>query len=314
MTLRTRRCDFKGLCHALIAVLAVSPAAIADEKVPPPVRSASQAVRNGNERLRQGDAEGALQQYDEAEKLKPDAKEIAFDQGLSYFKLGRFDEARQSFEEAAESENDELSADALYGAAAVDHAQAFAESGQPRQALSKLESAMQKYQDLLARRPDHPLSRDANYKAASLWREIKRQLEQQQQQSSDQKEQNNDEKKERQSSSEEQKESDEQQEQNQGESSQQREQQEKQNQEKQSQDQQSQEQDQEQKSESSESKESEEQSAQEQKPSAAEQEEQVSREQAERKLREMMQAIRDRKKNRREEPQKVPVSRVEKDW
>ena len=44
------------------------------------------------------------------------------------------------------------------------------------------------------------------------------------------------------------------------------------------------------------------------------QQEEVSREQAERKLREMMQALRERKERRRHPARLMPVRPVEKDW
>src|SRR3972149_6863063 len=66
----------------------------------------------------------------------------------------------------------------------------LAKAAEPQLALSKLESAMQRYQSVLSRRPEHQAAKDANYKAASVWRKLKQQLEQQQQQQNDQQDQN----------------------------------------------------------------------------------------------------------------------------
>lgn len=272
-----------------------------DETSKPPV-SAPKAVREGNRMLKAGDAASALEQYRQAETLQPKAREIAFDRGLGHYALGEFDEAREAFEQAAGGEGDALADDAVYSAGASDHAEALAQATEPQLALSKLESAMQRYQSVLSRRPEHQAARDANYKAASTWRQLKQQLEQQkQQQNSDQQDQN--------------KEGEEQENQDQQPSPQQNEDKPQEQQSAQNQDQQSQEQ----KSEQQESSSTEEQvkkeeQSKEMQAQQQEDKEQVSREQAERKLREMMQALRDRRKLKPEEVRKVPISPVDKDW
>ena len=251
--------------------------------------------------LKAGDAASALEHYRQAETAQPSAREIAFDRGLGHYALGQFDEARQAFEKAAGGEGDALADDAVYSAGACDHAEAFASGANPKAALSKLESAMQRYQSVLSRRPEHQAARDANYKAASMWRELKQKLQQQkqQQQQNDQQDQNQqDENQEKQQPSEQQKESE------------QQEQQSAENQQQQSQEQQAEKQ----QSASAEQKDNQDEQSKEAQAKEEEQKEDVSREQAERKLREMMQAVRDRKKLRREEVRKVPISPVEKDW
>jgi Ca-activated chloride channel family protein len=271
-----------------------------DEASKPPI-SAPKAVREGNLLLKAGDAASALERYRQAETAQPGAREIAFDRGLGHYALGQFDEARQAFEKAAGGAGDALADDAVYSAGACDHAEALAGGANPKAALSKLENAMQRYQSVLSRRPEHQPTRDANYKAASMWRELKKKLEQQkqqQQQQNDQQDQNQqDENQEKQQSSEQQKENE------------QQEQQSAQNQEQQSQEQQAEKQ-----QSSAEQKENQEEQSKEAQAKEEEQKEDVSREQAERKLREMMQAVRDRKKLRREEAKKIPISPVDKDW
>ena len=285
---------------ALMVFAAATIARGADEAAKPPI-SASKAVREGNLLLKAGDAASALKRYRQAETVQPSAREIAFDRGLGHYALGQFDEARQAFEKAAGGAGDALADDAVYSAGACDHAEAFAGGANPKAALSKLENAMQRYQSVLSRRPEHQPARDANYKAASMWRELKQKLEQQkqQQQQNDQQDQNQqDENQEKQQSSEQQKENE------------QQEQQSAENQEQQSQEQQAEKQ----QSASAEQKENQDEQSKEAQAKEEEQKEDVSREQAERKLREMMQAVRDRKKLRREEVKKIPISPVDKDW
>lgn len=259
---------------------------------PPPMAtaSASELVRYGNRLLLDGKPTDALDTYHQAKELEPDAREIAFVEGLGHYQLGQYDEAREAFHQAAGTKIDSLADDALYSAATCDHAEALGAGDDPKVAIAQLEDAMQAYHSVLERNPDHEAARDANFKAASVWRQLKRRLEQQQQQEqSDQEgdDEENEEKQERQQpdsdeSSDDQKEKDGSQEQE----------------------------DQDQKQ--SDSNEQQEQSPKEQQ--AKEQKERVSREQAERKLREMMQAMRDRKKTRRKEVQQMPVAPTAKDW
>lgn len=283
--------------------------ALAEDQAKKPVVPAPRAVREGNRFLEGGDPAAALQRYGEAKQLEPDAREIDFDEGLAHFALGEYDKARESFDRAAQGKADALADDALYSAGACDHAEAVGASADPKQALSKLESAMQKYQSVLSRESDHAAARDAHYKASSLWRELKQRQQQQQQQQSDQQNdsQENQEKQEQsqqqQQSSEEKNEQQQQQEQQQQSKQDQQQEQQAQKQEKQDQQQQQAEKQDEQNEQNEES-----QQAQEQK------EEDASREQAERKLREIMQAQKDRKRMRPEDLRKPQVQPVAKDW
>ncbi len=252
--------------------------------------------------LKAGDAPSALEQYRQADTLRPNAREIAFDRGLGHYALGQFDQAREAFEKAAGGEGDALADDAVYSAGASDHAEALAKAAEPQLALSKLESAMQRYQSVLSRRSEHEAARDANYKAASAWRTLKQQLEQQkQQQPNDQQDQN--------------KEGEKQENQEQQPSQKQNKDEQKEQKSAQDKEQESQEQQSEQKqSDSAEEQKKKEEQSKEAQAQQKEEKEQVTREQAERKLREMMQALRDRKKLRPEEVRKVPISPVDKDW
>ena len=226
--------------------------------------NAHQAVRAGNRRLIDGNPTDALGAYRHAEKLVRDSNlarapdEIAFVQGLAHYELKEFDQAREAFQRAATSTNDSLTDDALYSLSTCDHAEALESLDSPELALSMLESAMRQYHNVLANRPDHEAARDANLKAASMWRELKEQLQQQQQQ----------------------------------------------------QDQGQRQEDQQQPDPTDQAQEQQQQ----QQESRTGQQERVSREQAERKLRELMQAIRERKKMRRDTVQTILVKPVDKDW
>lgn len=250
---------------------------------------AHDTVHQGNQWLRDGRSRDALEAYHHAEALRPDSPEIAFAKGLAHLELDEFEEGRTDFQRAATLAEGRLSDDALYSLGAADHRQAIQSlESNPQAALSLLESAMRHYHDVLSRRPDHKAAREANFKAAAMWQRLKEQLQRQKQQQADtgkDKEQKN-----------------------------QSEQQENQRQ---------------QKNEDATEKPDNPRQADQKQPDSPEEspdnrpaentaqrnkQEDVSREQAERRLREMMQAIRDRKKIRRPPAEPVPMAPVEKDW
>jgi len=283
----------------MVAALMTATIAHADDTAKKPPVSAPHAVREGNLFLKGGNPDAALERYRDAKQIQPDAREIAFDEGLDNYQLGEIDKAREAFDRAAQVKVDALADDALYSAGASDHAEAVAASTDPKKAISKLESAMQHYQSVLSRRSDHAAARDGQYKAASLWKQLKQQLQQQQQQQQNDSKENNDQEQEK---------SDQQQSSPQDKQDQQQQEQQQQQSESQQEESEQQKEQQAQQQEKDKEQEQEAQEAQEEK------EEQVSREQAERKLREVMQAQKDRKKMRREDVRKAPISPVEKDW
>jgi Ca-activated chloride channel family protein len=308
----------EAVCTMLFVAIASSVMAQGAPEPAKPKESAPSLVRRGNKLLLEEKPGEAIEIYDEAQKVAPDAREIAFGKGLGYYKLGEFDKARSAFEEAAAARDDSLADDALYSIGTVDHTEALAgQGGDPKASMSKLESAMQSYQNVLARNPQHAAARDANLKAATMWRQIKEQMQQQQQQQSDQnQDQNQDEKQEQQEQQQqdqqqEQQENQDQQQQNQEQQEQQQQDQQEQDQQEQSQQQQSDQSQEQQEKQSSKEQQEQEQTAEQQQEMN---EEQVSREQAERQLREMLQALRDRKKERREPAKPMPIQRGEKDW
>lgn len=301
-----------------------------------PNLDAYDAVDQGNRLLKSGNAQDALPLYQHAAKLEPDAREIAFAEGLSHYHLGEYDEARTYFDEASLGHTDALADKALYSAGASYHEEALAAAkNDPKTAISKLEDAMQRYQSVLAHNPNYEEARDANYKAGHTWRQIKKLMKQQQQQQQqqnsdknnkdDQKKQNQKKDQQDQKQEDQDKKNHQQQDQQQKQQDAKRQKQQDQKQqdqkEQQSADQKKQDEKQDQQSASDEQK-KEQQSAQkqdEQKDKSQKKqkkltEQDVSREQAERKLREMMQAQRQREKERAKKIVPLPAQSVDKDW
>ena len=257
--------------------------------------SARAAVRKGNARLLEGDSPSALNAYAHAKELRPEAPQIPFVQGLAHLAQRDFDAARDAFRVVAASDNERLANDALYSLGASYHLEALENSENPEQAIDKLESAMARYREVLAGTPDHAAARESDYKAASMRRQLKQLLEQQQQEQQQQ-EQNEDgdqEDQDQQPSDQDQQQSSDEQQQSSDEGQQE-------------------EGDQEQQEQSGD--ESQEESEEDQQPAQMSEEEEISREQAERRLREMIQAIRERQKKRKNNVQKVPLPPVERDW
>lgn len=247
--------------------------------------SVRDVVREGNRRLLEGEADAALGAYDQAGQLLParqagstSARVIAFGRGLANYDLKRFDEARAAFEQVAVEGTDTLATDAQYGIGTCDHVEGLENTDNPELAISLLESAMRRYHRVLAENPRHQAALEANMKAASVWRRIKEMQEQQQQQQSDNGEKDGEDQ-EQDGEKEEKQQSDE---------------------------------DQDQRQQGNDDKESDQEQPQQQ--SAEQKEQQVSREQAQRQLREMMQALRERKKARPQKVIKMPIAPVDKDW
>ncbi len=264
-----------------LAILGAGVRADSEPPDSPNELDAYEAVREGNRFLTDGKPSEALALYEHAQEQIPDAREIAFVQGLGHYALGEYEAAREKFQAVTVGKADALADDALYSEGACHHAQALANMQDQKQALSSLEAAMQRYHSVLSSQPKHPAARDANFKAATVWRQLKEQLEQQQSepQPSDHEQEDQDQDRKSQPN------------------------------------QPPQEQDQDQQEPSPQNEEQQTDGEQENTQQADEdQQERISREQAQRQLREMMQALRQRKKDRREPVGLIPVQAVEKDW
>jgi len=259
--------------------------------VPVDAPSPHELVRDGNRLLEGGDHAGALKAYLAAQDQRPDALQISFDKGLSYLRMKDFDSAREEFDRASLADDLSLADDAVFGLGACDHSEALEGGDDPKQAIGKLENAMRHYQDILSGNPAHSAAREANYKAAMTWRQLKEMQQQQEQQNQNQDQsQDGDQQQDQQQN---------QQQSDKGEQDQDDQQQEQQ------QNQQQQEQEQQQQGEQSDEQQDQQQQAQEQTGE--------SRQQATRQLRQLMDRVRQRKQDRVEYvPARAAPAR--KDW
>jgi Ca-activated chloride channel homolog len=67
-----------------------------------PFQAEERNVREGNERLSAGDAQGALRRYEAAERVVGGHPEIDYDRGDALFRLGKRTEARQAWQRSLE--------------------------------------------------------------------------------------------------------------------------------------------------------------------------------------------------------------------
>lgn len=311
---------FAALAASLMSLTPAAAQNAADKTDPQPQRDATDvsqldapaAVREGNRLLRADELSSALQAYEHAQSIEPDAREIDFVQGLAHFKDGAYDLARQSFEDAATASSDKLVDDALYGVGTTYHAEALARQDDPQEAFPLLEQAMKRYQEVLAHQPDHQAAKDANYRAASKWRVIKKQLEEQQKQQQEQQDGDDQEKDE--DEQQEQRKDDQQKQDQDDEQQQQDQSQQDEEQQEQDGDPQDQDQDQDQEQDPQESESDQQNDDDQQAKQAKEQQEETSREDAQRKLRELMQALRDRNENKPKRVERYRHAPVDKDW
>ncbi len=143
--------------------------------------NARKLVSEGNALFEAEKLREALDAYLAAREKLPDAKEIDFNTGLGHLRLKEYDKARAAFEKAAYGEDRKLADDAMFARAAADHLQALEQGDDPQAAISSFERAMRGYQDVLGANPGHAAAREANYKAGTVWRQLK-EIQQQQQQ------------------------------------------------------------------------------------------------------------------------------------
>lgn len=126
-----------------------------------PFRSKSGDVERGNELLKKGEADGALEAYDTARKKLPNEPGIDVNRGLALAAGGKLDEAREAFQSVARGKaSKELRASANYnlGIAFIKQAEAAAKSEELDKAQGFLRESIDALKSSLR---DGPGNRDA---------------------------------------------------------------------------------------------------------------------------------------------------------
>lgn len=168
-----------GFCAGANAAFAVDPR-LADE------------VESANKLYVDGDYQGALDAYAKAQTDCPECAELAYNQGLTHYRLGDLAKARENFNEALSTNDTALEAKAKYNLGNVAYSEALANQAEAPKAIQSAQSAIDFYRDALELSPN---DRDAQANIETANRFMKKLREQQQQQQQNQDQQQQDQKK-----------------------------------------------------------------------------------------------------------------------
>jgi Ca-activated chloride channel family protein len=272
-------------------------------------RSPRELVVDANKLISAGEFQKALDAYKSAEVMLPDAPELAYDQGVAYYRLKDYAKAREQFSKALTTRDLTLEARAKYNLGNCAYAESLQKLSDLQAAIDGLRQAISHYRDALEINPNDNDAR-ANIEMAQLL--IKDLLDKQKQQQEQQK-QNPDQKQDQQKQDQQQQDQQQQNQQQQNPesqpSSQPSESQEQKQDQKQDQQRQQQQQQQEQKAADDQQKQDQREA---QKPQSGEKRA-MTQQEAER----LLQAVRDREKQHQDQQaRRVRVKRVpvEKDW
>lgn len=119
------------------------------------------AVKQGDERLRAGDAAGAQAAFDRAIALGADAAPLRYNLGVGYFRKGEFDKAMGMFDAALTTAGPELAAAVYFNRGNSSYRAAERRFPHDRLAAGKLfQTAVADYGQALARTPNADDARD----------------------------------------------------------------------------------------------------------------------------------------------------------
>ena len=144
-------------------------------------QSTSTLGRVGNEALRQGDYDAAIEQYELALQATKADPRIQYNKAIAHYRKGEIDAARGLFGKVVGSADPALAARARYNMGNVDYSLATQVASQDAGAATNLlRSAISHYRGSLAADPDDPDARANIELAARFMRQLKRQQDQQQ--------------------------------------------------------------------------------------------------------------------------------------
>ena len=144
-------------------------------------QSTSTLGRVGNEALRQGDYDAAIEQYELALQATKADPRIQYNKAIAHYRKGEIDAARGLFGKVVGSADPALAARARYNMGNVDYSLATQVASQDAGAATNLlRSAISHYRGSLAANPGDPDARANIELAARFMRQLKRQQDQQQ--------------------------------------------------------------------------------------------------------------------------------------
>lgn len=148
-------------CLAFLAAWSVcSPLLAADP-------SPEALVRQGNTALDKGEYDKALEAYRQAEVSKPDAPELAFNEGIAHYRLRDFAKARELFGKALATRDLRLEGKAKFNLGNCKYSEALEKMSNLQEAIDHLRGAIEHYLDSLEIAPEDRDAR-ANIESAQL--------------------------------------------------------------------------------------------------------------------------------------------------
>ena len=151
-------------------------------------QTAYELIDQANTQLEQGEAQQALQTYEQAAAVLPEAAdELTYNRAVAHYRLGEMDTARSLFESSLETRDPQLAARSQYNLGNIAYASALQarEQQQSEQTVALLDEAIDHYRRTLRTTPKDIDAR-ANIELAE---QLKRQIEEEQQQQQEQNQQ-----------------------------------------------------------------------------------------------------------------------------
>lgn len=183
-----------ALAGGLILVVSMRPVVASGQSraaTPDP----GQLVREANKSYASGDYAKAMELYGSADVVMPESAELAYNRGVTLYKLGDYEAARAVLNKALSTRNASLESKAKFNLGNVAYASAMEKMSAPQEAIDQLKQAIGHYRDALEVNPgdeDAPVNiQAAQLMIKDLLDKVKQQQEQQQnQQQSQQGDQN----------------------------------------------------------------------------------------------------------------------------
>lgn len=136
---------------------------------PPP----HELVAEGNKALEKGEAGRAMELYDKAAAQVQDSPEIAYNQGVAFYRSDDYDKAAERFSKALSTSDTGLDAKARFNLGNCSYASALKLKDKPKEAIEKLKKASDFFQDVLESHPDDKDARSNLERAQLLIKQLK---------------------------------------------------------------------------------------------------------------------------------------------
>lgn len=144
-----------------------------------------------NKLYKSGEFQSALETYNAANEAQPDTPEISYNRALAHYKLNQFTEANNLLNQALNTTDKSLESKIKYNMGNVAYAQALQNQENTEQAINHLKSAITRYRDALEINPADEDAKTNIHNAQSLIKQLIQQQKQQQQQNQDQQDDEN---------------------------------------------------------------------------------------------------------------------------